>query len=58
MPVVSSLLAARFGRRHSPAKRSEMFSAQLGEEDPLVRAEGLPRKLKAIKPGKKRVKQS
>ena len=58
MPVVLSLLAARFGRRHSLAKRSEMFSAQLGEQDPLVRTEGLPRKLKAIKPGEKRVKQS
>jgi hypothetical protein len=57
MPVASSLLAARFGRRHSLAKRSKMFSAQ-HEEDPLVRAEGLPHKLKAIKPGKKRVKQS
>jgi hypothetical protein len=35
-----------------------MLAAQRGEEVPLVRAEGLPRKLKAIKPGKKRVKQS
>ncbi len=39
-------------------QRSEMLAAQHGEEDPLVRAEGLPRKLKAIKPGKKRVKHS
>ncbi len=39
-------------------QRSEMLAAQRGEEDPLVRAEGLPRKLKAIKPSKERVKHS